>query len=217
MILKETPHIKLRKANGLINIDFTSCDIIGLRDESSQAAARSYNTIIGVYTRDSTDNKIYLETSGVYSTTTAGKHKPRARSLAAYNNYKIILDIKPEILHEQYFNNKYCIDEILTEAKQRQELIKQLKDGITTSFLITDLKVNGVIKAARNPEPHQYKNGNHQTKYYYKVSFKYCAPIYYQVIKKHIVKKVPSYNGPKGPKPETTTATITTRPAHIEY
>lgn len=217
MYLESTPYIKLRRANGLINIDYTSCDIIGLRNESSQAAARSYNTIIGVYTRDSTGNKIYLETAGSYSTTTATKHKPRARSLAAYNNYEIIPDIKPEVLHNQYFNNKYYIDEILKESQQRQQLIKQLKDGITTSFLITDLKTKGIIKAARNPETRNYKNGNSETKYYYIVNFKYHAPIYYNVIIKHIKTIIPGYNSRTGPKPDQITYNIQTRPVNIEY
>ena len=61
MFLESTPHINLRKANGLINIDYTACDIIGLDQDSSTAAARSYSTIIGVYTRDETGKKIYLE------------------------------------------------------------------------------------------------------------------------------------------------------------
>lgn len=217
MILKETPYIKLRNRNGLKYIDHTQCDIIGLRNESSQAAARSYNTIIGVYTRTGTGEKVYLETAGSYSTTTAGKHKPRAAAIAIHNKYKIIEDIKPEILHDIYFNNKYNIDEILTEAKQRKGLINQLKQGITESFLITDLKVNGNIKAARNPEPHQYKNGNSQTKYYYKVSFKYCSSIYYQVNVKHIKKILPGYNSKTGPKPDQITYKIQTRPVNIEY
>lgn len=214
MNLISTPYITIRNRNGLKTIDYTQCDIL---ENENQAAARSYNTIIGVYTRTSTGQQVYLETAGSYSQTTASKHKPRAAAIAAYNNYKIIEDIKPEILFNQYFYNKYCIDEILQESQQRQELIKQLKDGKTSSFLINNLKVNGTITAARDPKTKNYKNGNHQTKYYYKVNFKYSAPVYYEVITKHIETIIPGYNSSTGPKPEQTTYKIQTRPAHIEY
>ena len=213
MFLKSTPYIKLRKANGLLNIDYTKCDIIF---NDNIAAARSYNTIIGVYTRDSTGTKIYLETSGSYSTTTATKHKPRAASIAAYNNYHIVTDIKPEVLKIVYYSkNPEIVDNILKESQQRQELLNELKNNVNDSLLKTHLKVNGTIKADRTPEHKQYKNGNSQTKYYYRSNFQYCQQVTWQENKKHIKKVIPGYNGPKGPKPERTTYTITNNIVNI--
>lgn len=204
MILESTPYIKLRKSRGLINIDFTQCDIIGLNENSSTAAARSYNTIIGVYTRTSSGQKVYLETSGVYSQTTAAKHKPRAARLAEYNGYNIIKDIKPEILHDIYFYNKYNIDEILKESQQRRELLEELKNNQETGRQLLALSKAGVIKARKLPETKQYKNGNRLVKYYYKTNFKYCSNIYWEVNQKAIKYTRPAFNGPRGPRPPAT-------------
>ena len=208
MNLRSTPHIKIRRANGLNNIDYTTCDIIGLNDESEKAAARSYNTIIGVYARDSTGKKIYLETGGVYSTTTQGKHKPRARRIAEYNNFKVVSEILPEILHKLYFYNKYNIDAITSEAKERQEILKALYNNEDTAPAILHAKYKNIIECYKPVEKTQYKNGNLKNKYYCKVTFKYCYPIYYELNVKHIKKEIAPYYGRNGYKPATTTNTI---------
>lgn len=193
MNLKSTPHIILRKRNGLLNIDYTACDIISNQD---QAAARSYNTIIGVYARDSSGTKYYLETSGVYSTTTAAKHKPRAARLADYNGFRIIENIKPDVLFNQYFYKKYSIDDIIQEAKERQAILQALRDNDTNARSIKAAKLNGTIHARKNPEPHQFKNGNLKTKYYYIAEFKYCSSIFYEVNIKHERKTIETRKGP---------------------
>lgn len=199
MFLNETPHIKLRKANGLINIDYTACDIIGLSDDDSRpAAARSYSTIIGVYTRTSDDTKIYLETSGVYSTTTAAKHKPRAAAIAAYNNFKIIEGINPDVLHNLYFypSTAPAVEEIIKESEERKQILQALYNNDYNNAVILHAKYSGRISAAREPQSKQYKNGNYQTKYYYKTNFKYIANIQYELNVKAIKYTVQTRTGP---------------------
>lgn len=189
MFLEETPYIKLRKANGLINIDYTACDIIGLKEDSSTAAARSYSTIIGIYTSGPDGKKIYLETSGAYSTTTATKHKPRAAAIASYNGYKIIPGINPQALRDLYFypNNAPAIKDILEEVKQHQEILQALKGHETRLNVILDYKVKGIITAAREPETIHYKNGNTDHIYSYRTNFKYISNIQYQERRKAIL------------------------------
>lgn len=200
MFLESTPYIKLRKARGLINIDYTACDIIGLETEGP-AAARSYNTIIGVYTRSGTGEKIYLETAGSYSTTTAAKHKPRAARLAAHNGYKIITDIKPQVLHDIYFYNKYNVDEILKESQIHAAAIAAIKTG-NSPETVRDIKP--YLKTAYKRTRKDFKNGNHQTRSWYKLQFKYHAPIYYH-INTHVFKETrPAYYGRTGYKPPAT-------------
>ena len=198
MILRSTPHIKLRKANGLINIDYTACDIL-FNEKEGTAAARSYNTIIGVYCQDKNNNKIYLETAGSYSQTTATKHKPRAAALAAYNNYKIIENVRPETLHNLYYYADYnlylLVEEILKESQQRNAIIKELQNNDETGRQILAAKKAGTIKARKKPESKDYKNGNRQTKYYYVVKFKYLAPVYYELNQKAIKRIVRTRNG----------------------
>lgn len=182
MFLKETPHIKLRKANGLINIDYTACDILGLQDDSSTAAARSYNTIIGVYTRDSSGRKVYLETGYAYSTTTATKHKPRALSLAIYNDYKIVTGVHPEVLKNLYFYPAAApaVDEIIKEVDLKTEIIKELR-GLKTKQInpVLHARTKGLIKTRKKPESKNFKNGNKETIYYYRTAFNYIVNIYY--------------------------------------
>ena len=203
--LRETPHIRIRKANGLYNIDYTAADIIPGNSINSNhhAAARSYNTIIGVYTEDSTGQKIYLNTAGVYSTTTATKHKPRAAAIASYNNYKIIDNIKPEILHDLFFYNKYNVDDILKEYQERREILKELQDGNHSTGKILDAKYKSIITAARKPaDPITYKNGNSKQIYYYKTNFKYFSNIYYKVTVRTTKTRHKGYYGRTGYKPE---------------
>ena len=185
MFLNETPYIKLRRTrSGLIYVDYTQLDILGLQDDSSTAAARSYNTIIGVYTRTGSGKKIYLETSGSYSTTTATKHKPRAAAIAIYNNFQVIPEVKPEILHNLYFYNKYNVDEILKEYQERQKIAAAIETRNPDHPGIIDAQVKGLIKAAGLPTATNYKNGNRLVKYYYRTNFKYFSNIYYQVNQK---------------------------------
>lgn len=193
MKLESTPHIRLRRANGLINIDYTACDIIGLDQDSGKAAARSYNTIIGVYTRSS-NGKIYLENSCSYSQTTAGKHKPRAAALAIHNGYKVISWIKPEVLKEVFFTN-INVDEIVKEAETRKLLLKELHDNEYNGKLLKHLKVTGAIKAQKAPESTTYKNGNQLTKYYYSTNFKYVSNITYELNNKAVKVTVKTRNG----------------------
>ncbi|MBQ9011389.1 MAG: hypothetical protein IJ093_01940 [Bacilli bacterium] len=196
MNLESTPYITIRRANGLNYIDYTQCDILGLNDDSSTAAARSYNTIIGVFTRDSTGEKIYLETSGVYSTTTTSKHKPRAAAIATYNNYKIVPEVRPDVLHDLYFYNKYAADEIIKEAQERAAILEELKNQDINGASIKHAKYTGTIKASRNPETTTYKNGNQLVKYYYQTNFKYCSNIYYEVNQKATPYQVQTRTGP---------------------
>lgn len=184
MNLKETPYIKLRKANGLTWIDYTQCDILTLEDDRNTSAARSYNTIIGIYTDTINGEKVYLETSGVYSTTTAAKHKPRAAAIAAYNNYRIIPEVKPEILHDIYFYEKYSIEAILKEYQERQEISAAIETRNPDHYTILDARTKGQIKPAGLPKTTNYKNGNRLVKYYYKTNFQYFQNIYYQVNQK---------------------------------
>lgn len=220
MYIKETAHIKLRKANGLINIDYTACDII-FNEKNDTAAARSYNTIIGIFTHDNSSNKIYLETAGVYSTTTATKHKPRAARIADYNGYTIIEGIKPAII-EQVRDFYYCplteedVDEIKKEAKQRQEILKALYSNNETAAAIKSGKYSGTIKARKAPAGHQFKNGNYLTKYFYKTNFKYLQNIYYEVNVRHVKTKIKGYNGPAGPVPDRKTFKIKRNIVNIE-
>lgn len=195
MQLESTPYVTLRKAKGLINIDYTACDIIGLSNNNGTAAARSYNTIIGVYTRDSTGNKVYLETSGVYSTTTCGKHKPRAAAIATYNRYQIVPEVRPDILHDLYYYSKYSVDDIIKEFQEREAILEELKNNNYNGTAIKTAKLNGTIKAAREPETTQYKNGNNLTKYYYRTNFKYVSNVYYELNNKAIKTTVQTRTG----------------------
>lgn len=203
MLLESTPHISLRNSRGLTYIDYTQCDILNVA-APGPAAARSYNTIIGVYTHDSTGCKVYLETGAAYSQTTASKHKPRAAAIASYNGFEIIPEIKPEILRQVYFYENIPVDEIIKESQQRRQLLQELRNNDTTGKTIKDLKVKGILKAAKKPESHQYKNGNHLDKYHYKTDFKYVYNIYYEVNQKSTRYTRPAFNGPTGPRPEAT-------------
>ena len=198
MFLESTPYITIRNRNGLKTIDYTSADILGL-GEPGPAAARSYNTIIGIYTTDDDGRKVYLETSGVYSTTTAAKHKPRAASLAIDNGFKVVTGIRPDVLHDLYFyageNQALIIREILQEVETRRQLLGQLRNNINSSFLITDLLVSDKITSRRPPESKQYKNGNRLVKYYYQTNFKYIANIQYEVNQKSIPYTVQTRTG----------------------
>lgn len=196
MFLSETPHIKLRKANGLLNIDYTAADIIFNNKED--AAARSYNTLIGIYTKDETGRKYYLETAGVYSTTTAAKHKPRARRLASYNNYEIITDIRPEYIHDfnKFYDGTYNITEILQEQQERKDILKALYENENNAAAIIHAKTTGKIKARKAPEGKQFKNGNYLTKYFYVTNFKYFSNIYYELNLKAVKKQVQTRTGP---------------------
>ena len=215
MFLSETPHIRIRRANGLYNIDYTACDIIGLNQDSSTAAARSYNTIIGVYTRTSSGSRVYLETGAAYSQTTASKHKPRAAAIASYNGFQIIPEIKPDVLREVYFYGKTPVDEIIKEAETRQQLLQELHNNDNNGPTIKDLKVKGIIKAAREPESHQYKNGNHLEKYFYQTKFKYVYNVQYELNQKATKYTRPAFNSPTGPRPEATGYKVQNRIVNI--
>lgn len=208
MFLSETPHIKLRKANGLINIDYTACDIIGLQDGSSTAAARSYNTIIGVYARGPDGKKIYLQNGYSYSTTTATKHHPRAAALASHNGYKIIPDIKPEPLHKLAYNysNRPDLQEILKEVKARDEILKELQDARTKNrpVFFKNKNLYKYVETRRPPESVTYKNGNRETVHHYKTSFNYLIDIYYHVRRHDYRQTRAAFYGPKGHKPAAT-------------
>jgi len=206
MILKETPYIKIRNRNGLKYIDYTACDIIGLRPESNQAAARSYNTIIGVYTRDSTGRKYYFQTSGSYSTTTATKHKPRAAGIAAYNNYIIVDDVHPKILNDLYFYNKYNVDEIIQEAKIRTEIINTIRSNPDTSIFFKNKKCYDYI-TFNNRTGKDYQNGNRQEVTIYKTNFKYLYNFQIKETRhafQHKLKQYAGRTGTKGPATYTT-------------
>ena len=203
MFLSETPHISLRNSRGLTYIDYTQCDILNAA-APGPAAARSYNTIIGVYTRSSNGKKVYLETGANYSQTTASKHKPRAAAIAIYNGFQIIPEIKPDTLREVYFNNKIPVDEIIKESETRRQLFQELHNNDNNGRTIKDLKYKGILKASREPESHQYKNGNHLEKYHYKTDFKYVYNIYYEVNQKSTKYTRPAFNGPTGPRPPAT-------------
>lgn len=208
MFLESTPHVTIRKANGLYNIDYTACDILNAA-APGPAAARSYNTIIGVYTHDSSGSKVYLETGASYSQTTASKHKPRAAAIASYNGFQIIPEIKPSVLFDLYHYNKIPVDEIIKEAEERRQLLQELHNNNDTGTTIKDLKVKGIIKAAKEPESTPYKNGNHLEKYHYKTDFKYVYNVYYEVNVKTTKYTRPSFNGPTGPRPAATGNRIT--------
>lgn len=189
MFLNETPHISLRKnTNGNYQIDFCSAEILTPFKGTETAAARSYSTIIGIYTRDESGKKIYLETSGVYSTTTATKHKPRAAAIASHNGYKIISNINPQVLRDLYFypDNAPAIKDILEEVKQHREILQALKGHESRLNVILDYKVKGIITAAKEPETIHYKNGNTDHIYSYKTNFKYISNIQYQERRKAI-------------------------------
>lgn len=196
MYLNETPHISLRKANGLINIDYSACDII-FNERNDTAAARSYNTVIGIYTKDNNNNKIYLETAGSYSQTTAGKHKPRARRLAEYNNYKIIPEIKPAIIESvsDFYYKNLNVDEIIKESQERRQILTALYNNEENAAAIKAAKLNGICKARRQPESTSYKNGNYLTKYFYIVEFKYLSSIYYELNSKAIKTQIETRTG----------------------
>ena len=111
MFLRSTPHIILRNRNNLLTIDYTAADVIFNNKED--AAARSYSTLIGIYTTDETGRKYYLETAGSYSITTEAKHKNRARRLADYNGYEIIQYIPPMVtLWQQLLKTRISCDNI---------------------------------------------------------------------------------------------------------
>ena len=188
-MINETPYINLRNnAHGTRTIDYTQADIIeGIKPHD--AAARSYNTIIGVYTRTNDGQKVYLETSGIYSTTTATKHKPRAARLASYNGYEIVTGIKPETLHNLYFYDKYDVSEILQEAKLKNEILETLKSGHDNGPIIHG-QVIGVINSNGTPKTTDYKNGNRDVKYFYKTNFKHVTNIKYEQILKSIPVKI---------------------------
>lgn len=195
MQLESTPYVTLRKANGLINIDYTACDIIGLSNNNGTAAARSYNTIIGVYTKTSSGKKVYLKNAYSYSQTTAGKHHPRAAAIAEYNGYAVIQEVKPDVLHDLYCYNKYAVDEIIKEAETRNAILQELHNNDNNGTAIKAAKLNGTIKAYKNPESHQYKNGNNLTKYYYRTNFKYVSNVYYELNNKAIKTTVQTRTG----------------------
>ena len=199
MFLSETPHIKIRKAKGLYNVDYTACDILN-QNQPGPAAARSYNTIIGVYTHDSTGCKVYLETGAAYSQTTASKHKPRAAAIAEYNGFQIIPEIKPDVLRQVYLYENIPVDEIIKEAETRDQLLEDLHNNDNNSTTILKLKRAGIIKANRNPQSHQYKNGNHLEKYFYRTNFKYVYNVYYELNVKTTRYTRPQFNGPTGPR-----------------
>lgn len=215
MFLSETPHINLRNSRGLTYIDYTQCDILNAA-APGPAAARSYNTIIGVYTRTSNGSKVYLETGASYSQTTASKHKPRAAAIAIYNGFQIIPEIKPDVLRDVYFYGKIPVDEVIKESQQRRQLVQELRNNDDTGTTIKDLKVKGTIKAAKKPESHQYKNGNHLEKYYYKTDFKYVYNVYYEVNQKSTKYTRPAFNSPTGPRPAATGNRITHKIVNIQ-
>ena len=180
MLLNDTPYIRLRNNKGLTKIDYTACDIIGLEDGSSTAAARSYSTIIGVYTRSG--EKVYLKNAEKYSVTTAGKHHPRAEAIAIYNGYHVINNVRPDVLYNVYFHPSTApaVDEIINEAEERRQIIKELRANDPEGAAIIHAKVTGTIKT-KKVETHQYKNGNNLDKYYCTTNFKFVSNITYEV------------------------------------
>lgn len=173
MILKETPYIKIRKANGLYNIDYTSCDLI--KNPAGTIAARSYNTLIGVYTINSDGQKVYYKNCYGYSTTTSTKHHPRAERLAAYNNYKIVEGINPDTLFNLYFDlSKVNIKQLEEELKNRREIEAAI---INKDYhKLYQYQRPGIIRPEA-PESTNYKNGNRLVKQEYKTRFKYIQNI----------------------------------------
>ena len=187
MYLEETPYIKLRYARGLLNIDYTSCDIIF---NENHAGARSYNTIIGVYAIIN-GKKYYFETSGVYSQTTAGKHKPRARDIAIYNGFEVIENIKPDILFDLYFKS-ININALFKELQQKEDLIKYLKlqdyktcHQINSQAAWDGLRIYDLRQLIKNSETNKketiYKNGNTKTVKQYRTKFNYLSDLYYKI------------------------------------
>lgn len=175
MILKETPSIKIRKSNGLYVIDYTSCDLI--KNPAGTIAARSYNTIIGIYTTNSDGQKVYYKNCYSYSTTTATKHHPRAERLAAYNNYKIVEGVKPDALFNLYFDpSKVNIKELEQELKNRQEIEDAAYNN--NFYLLYQHQKKDNIRP-EPPESIQYKNGNRLTTHEYRTTFKYIQNISY--------------------------------------
>ena len=195
-MIKETPHIKINEKTG--QIDYTSARIIYFKNN---AYVFSYNTVIGIYTQY-TGKPLYLETAAAHSSTTSTKHKPRARRLAEYNSYKIIPDIKPEILHDLYLNSiKYDIAEIVKESQIYTAAIAAIKTG-NEPETVRDIKP--YLKPQYKQTKKDFKNGNQQIRSWYKLEFKYHAPIYYH-INTHVFKETrPAYYGRTGYKPPAT-------------
>lgn len=173
MILKETPHIKLRNSKGHVYIDYTACDI--LENPAGVIAARSYSTIIGIYTSSSSGQKVYYKNCYGYSTTTSTKHHPRAERLAAYNGYQIQEGINPKTLHNLYFNPAQVnIKELEEELKNRREIEDAAYNN--NFYLLYQHQKKDNIRP-EPPESIQYKNGNRLVRQEYKTRFKYIQNI----------------------------------------
>ena len=221
-MIKETPHIKINKKTG--QIDYTSaCISSAWNTEYIKGVTFSYNTIIGVFLKVPycTGYRLYyLETAGVYSQTTASKHKPRAAGIASYNNYDIISDIKPDALqtiaNAPEDKQQQILKAILKEDQERQDIINQLYSNDDAGGPVLHAIKTGVINHWKRPDSHTFKNGNYQTKYYYKTNFKYLSNIYYELNVKHVKITVPGYNGRNGYKPPAVTNKIIKNIVNIE-
>ena len=194
MILQNTPHIRIAPLSG--QVDKCSCWIKNYNYDENQYAF-SYNTVIGIYTSD----LYYLETAGSYSTTTAGKHKPRCQSIARHNNFKIVPDVKPETLAAIYRRPEELpeiLPAILEESQQRRQLLDAINNNRTENSIALDLKVKGILNASRKPETKNFKNGNRDTVHYYRTNFKYVSNLEYKEVTKAKKQRLETSNSKPG-------------------
>ena len=191
IVLFETPHIKFRKYNNCnCNIDYTAADIY-THYKSGLSVVRSYYTDIGVFIQYN-NKQYYIESYYSYSATTI-KHKIKARSIASYNNCQR-LEASPEAL-EKIINTsdqdqqEATIKTILKETTAREKILKEIQEAKdqNRSVFYKDKNLYKYIEARKAPESVTYKNGNSESIYYYKTTFKYLSDIYYHV-RKHAYK-----------------------------
>ena len=169
MELNETPYIKIKR-NG--QIDNTAATIAELNNNIQ--IVYSYNTIIGAFIQYY-DKRIYLKDSCSYSTTTAGKHHPRAAAIANHNHFKII-----EVKHKtiiKAINNPEILKGIFQEVEIKNQILKALYEN---NHFFKNLKCYDYIEARRK-EHKEFKNSNFKNIYYKKTTFKYLPQIYYKV------------------------------------
>ena len=172
--LESTPYVKIRKANGLLNIDYTACDIFSIENI---AIARSYNTFIGIYAAGPDGKKYYFKNSNSYSSTTATKHHPRAQEIAIYNGYNTVVEVRPETLYKIYNATPETRPELLKQILYESQIKDEIKTAINNNeYIYKNINVFDYIKlVTRKHTP--YKNTNFKDVYLYQTNFKYISNI----------------------------------------